>query len=106
MLVCAHVGAEDRLDLPSELVGTEGGWRADLVASGLAVGGLSCRAFELLEDVLQRLVVADRMVDPALVVMACDDDSPIAESSSVPQMPRPQSAFVHRRDTSAESGSA
>jgi hypothetical protein len=72
----------------------------------LLVSGLSCLAFELLEDVLHRLVVADRMGNPAVVVVAYDNDGAIGKPSSVPQTPRPHSAFVHCWSTSTESESA
>jgi hypothetical protein len=62
----------------SELVGTGFLGQADLVASADAVGGLSCLAFELLEDVLHRLVVADRVNNPAVVVVACDEDGSVS----------------------------
>jgi hypothetical protein len=87
----------------SELVGTVFRRRVDLVASAAAVGGLSSVALELLEDVLHRLVVADRVTDPAVVVVACDNDGAVGKPSSVPQTPRPHSAFVHCRSTSTES---
>ncbi len=87
----------------SELVGTGFRGRVDLVASAAAVGGLSSIALELLENVLHRLVVADRVTDPAFVVVAYDNDGAVGEPSSVPQTPRPHSAFVHCRSTSTES---
>src|SRR6266516_5515027 len=52
--------------------------RIDLVASAAAVGGLGRLPFELLEDVLHRLVVADRVGNPAFVVLACDNDGAVA----------------------------
>jgi hypothetical protein len=61
----------------SESVGTGFGGRVDLVASAAAVGGLSSTAFELLKDVLHRLVVADRVGNPAVVVVACDNDGTV-----------------------------
>jgi len=89
----------------SELVGT--GFRGRVaLASADAVGGLSCLAIELLEDVLHRLVVADRMGNLAVVVVACDNDGAVGKPSSVPRTPRPHSAFVHCRSTSTESGRA
>src|SRR6266566_6604019 len=94
------------LDSPSELVGTGFRGRVDLVASAAAVGGLSCLAFELFEDVLHRLVVADRVGNPAVVVVAYDNDGAVGKPSSVPQTPRPHSAFVHCWSTSTESGRA
>ena len=90
----------------SDLVGTWFRGRVDLVASADAVGGLRYLALEFLEDVLHRLVVADRMGNPAVVVVACDNDGAVAKSSSVPQTPRPHSAFVHCRVTSTGSESA
>ncbi len=50
---------------------------------------------ELLEHMLHRRVVADRVVNSALVVVAYNDDGAVAEPSSLPQTPRPLSAFVH-----------
>jgi len=90
----------------SDLVGTGFRGRVDLDSSAAAVGGLSSIAFELLKDVLHRLVVADRMGNPAVVVVAYDNDGAIGKPSSVPQTPRPHSAFVHCRSTSTESESA
>ena len=84
----------------SELVGTGFHRRVDLLASADAVGVLSCLAFQFLEDVLHRLVVADRMGNPAVVVVAYDNDGAVGKPSSVPQTPRPHSAFVHCRSTS------
>jgi hypothetical protein len=50
-----------RSDEPlSELVGPGLRGRVHLVASALTVGSLGCLAFELLEHVPHRLVVADR----------------------------------------------
>jgi hypothetical protein len=83
------------------LVGTGFRGRVDLDSSAAAVGGLSSIAFELLKDVLHRLVVADRVVNPAVVVVvACDNDGAVGKPSSAPQTPRPHSAFVHCRSTS------
>jgi hypothetical protein len=71
--------------------------RIQLVASGPATGSLSRPSLELFEDVLDRLVVADRVGNPAGVVLRRDNDGAIAQPSSMPQTPTPHSAFVHSR---------
>jgi hypothetical protein len=69
--------------------------RVDLVAPAASVSGLGRLTLELLEHVIHRRVVADRVHNSALVVVAYDDDGAVAEPSSLPQTPRPLSAFVH-----------
>jgi hypothetical protein len=63
-----------------ELVGTGFRGRVDL-ASAAAVAGLGSTAFELLENVLHRLVVADRVGNPAVVVVACDNDGAVVRAA-------------------------
>jgi hypothetical protein len=86
---------EGRLAPSIELLVTAFRGRVELVAAAVAVSGLCSIAFDLLEDVLHRLVVADRVDDAAVVVVACDNDGAVGKPSSVPQTPRPHSAFVH-----------
>jgi hypothetical protein len=69
------------------------------------VGRLSELALELLEHLLHRGVVANRVDDAALVVGGRDNNRAIAQSSSLPRTPGPHSAFVHcRGDRSRASG--